>query len=218
MSSVPPSALVPVTRVVTGVEPRGFVGPRQPSIFTSDGRTYWNNVFTSRRYPTPVTPLPLPLPASGPVLSLPAPVVAEEPVVTVEEPATPEPLVTIEPVDRVIRIPRSVPAPAPAPRPAPRPSRTIQRIRRERGEAAERRALRAERRPKRTKFTCRVCDVSCNSRRALVDHKASRRHRNRVASAGKQFICHPCEREFDTETHLQRHQRGKYHLRVVSNL
>ena len=124
---------MPIGRVVSPVEP--VFGPQEPSIFTLDGRSYWRNRFTIRRFPERVTPLPLPAPL--PRLALPSTQAApvQEPVVTVEEPE--EPVVTVEPVDPVIRIPRSAPVPAPASLAALRPSHTIQRIRRERGEAAE---------------------------------------------------------------------------------
>ncbi len=114
------------------------------------------------------------------------------------------------------RIPRSTPAPS-AKASTGLPVRETQRIRRQQAQATERRQLRAESRPKRSKFSCRVCSISCNSRVALADHKTGRRHLYRVATRGKTFKCVICDREFDNQGRLDRHLRGKYHLREVLN-
>ncbi len=92
MSSVPPSALVPIGPVVSPVEP--VFGLQDPSIFTLDGRSYWRNRFTIRRFPERVTPLPLPAPLPRLALSSTQAAPVQEPLVTVEEPE--------EPVQRVL--------------------------------------------------------------------------------------------------------------------
>ena len=214
MSSVTPSALVPTTPVVEVEEPGSppTSTPWEESVFNRSSGFWRRGCFPPPRpLPSPSGPtVPILLPAPPLLPALPSPV--PEPVSS-----TPRGEQVAKPavIGAPYRIPRSAPKPVRQP-PVPKPSRTIQRIRRERGEAAERRALRAERRPKKKKFTCRLCDITCTSRQALLDHKSSRRHKNKAENHGKSFICGPCNREFDSQNHLDRHERGKYHLRVVS--
>ena len=190
VSSVPPSALTVVTPLVTVTEPED--PPAAAPLLLA----------------APEAPA-VPGVARQPALpGTPAETAADQP-----EPDTPQ---------GTGRIPRRATASSSArtraerDQEALRTTRPIQGIRRDRAEAAERRQLRIEKRSKRVTFNCRVCDISCNSRRALADHKLSRKHRLRKESFGKVFRCDACSREFDTQTHLDRHTRGKYHLRIVS--
>jgi hypothetical protein len=74
----------------------------------------------------------------------------------------------------------------------------------------------AIRKPKRKLWKCALCKLTLTSAKAKTDHLGGRRHKARIAGKESSF-CHPCGREFTTELDLERHQKGRRHLAVVSS-
>jgi hypothetical protein len=65
-------------------------------------------------------------------------------------------------------------------------------------------------------FRCADCRIVCNSRAAFVDHLQGRKHHNaRLLKRGLPK-CTDCNREFESDSHYQRHIRGKDHLAIVA--
>jgi hypothetical protein len=73
----------------------------------------------------------------------------------------------------------------------------------------------AVRKPERKLWKCTLCKLTLTSAKAKTDHLGGRRHKARV-SAKKSHCCQACNREFVSELDLERHQKGRRHLRVVS--
>lgn len=100
------------------------------------------------------------------------------------------------------------------------PRRTL-RLRQRSAVAIEARAIRREnaRKKKKRSFKCSVCNIACNSRKALNDHFGSRRHKNQLDfKKNGPFKCEQCHREFDARVHLRIHLKSRDHLRVVTAL
>ncbi len=70
----------------------------------------------------------------------------------------------------------------------------------------------------RNKRFCKTCGISCNSAKTFYDHVHSRAHRIRVESRKSTPRCIPCDRVFESHGHLERHQNGAAHLKVVCRL
>jgi Zinc-finger double-stranded RNA-binding/Zinc-finger of C2H2 type len=95
------------------------------------------------------------------------------------------------------------------------------KIRQKQAVALELKKLRQERRqarkPKST-FSCKICKLACNSRISFREHVQSRRHKHTKSLKLGRPKCGHCDREFESETHFERHLRGKDHLKVVTAL
>jgi uncharacterized Zn-finger protein len=103
----------------------------------------------------------------------------------------------------------------------PKLSRPTLSIRKKQAVALELKKLREEKRlQKKTtlKFTCKVCKITCNSRASFREHAQSRKHKNARSLKKGYPKCERCNREFESEHHLERHLRGKDHLKVVTAL
>jgi Zinc-finger double-stranded RNA-binding/Zinc-finger of C2H2 type len=74
----------------------------------------------------------------------------------------------------------------------------------------------AVRKPERKIWKCALCKLTLTSAKAKTDHIGGRRHKARLAGKESHF-CHPCGRDFITELDLERHQKGRRHLAVVSS-
>jgi hypothetical protein len=74
----------------------------------------------------------------------------------------------------------------------------------------------AIRKPERKLWKCALCKLTLTSAKAKTDHLGGRRHKARLAGKESHF-CHPCGRDFTTELDLERHQKGRRHLAVVSS-
>lgn len=84
----------------------------------------------------------------------------------------------------------------------------------------ERRALRVESRGPsgriaKPKFKCGYCHVTCYGESNWRDHRASRRHKNKV-SPPRLPHCVDCKREFESDAHYYRHLRGLSHIKTVN--
>ena len=70
----------------------------------------------------------------------------------------------------------------------------------------------------RNKRFCKTCGISCHSAKTFYDHVNSRAHRIRVENRKSTPRCIPCDRVFESHGHLERHQNGAAHLKVVCRL
>ena len=103
----------------------------------------------------------------------------------------------------------------------PRHPRPTLRIRDKQAIALELKKIREDRRlQKKTKlnFQCKLCKITCNNRNSFREHIQSRRHKNAKLLKKGHPMCNRCNREFESEVHLERHLRGKDHLKVVTAL
>jgi uncharacterized Zn-finger protein len=103
----------------------------------------------------------------------------------------------------------------------PKLSRPTLSIRKKQAVALELKKLREEKRLQQKttlKFTCKVCKITCNSRASFREHAQSRKHKNAKSLKKGYPKCERCNREFESEHHLERHLRGKDHLKVVTAL
>jgi hypothetical protein len=112
------------------------------------------------------------------------------------------------------------PSPGPSLYRIPKKKGTL-KIQQKQAVALELRKLRQERRrAKKTKLTflCKVYKIACNSRISFREHVQSRRHKHAKSLKLGSPRCGHCDREFESETHFERHLRGKDHLKVVTAL
>jgi Zinc-finger of C2H2 type len=71
------------------------------------------------------------------------------------------------------------------------------------------------RKPERQLWKCTLCTMTLTSAKAKTDHIDGRRHKAR-ASCKKIHPCQAYNQEFIFELDVERHQKGRRHLRVVS--
>jgi hypothetical protein len=103
--------------------------------------------------------------------------------------------------------------------PAPPPPRPVKKINKRKAITIEQRAIRAERKrqPKQKKGKyCKICKLECNSLVAFADHVKSRGHVYRAGLSRNLPHCNICHRDFPDSAQLEHHNRGRKHLRVVT--
>ena len=67
----------------------------------------------------------------------------------------------------------------------------------------------------RFRLFCNICLVQCNSAKTLFDHRASRAHKFKIRTRGKNFECATCVRIFESPDHFERHLNSKGLLAIV---
>jgi Zinc-finger of C2H2 type len=219
---VDPDDLIPEIDISEDLSARAAVdpyldyvpGPRTPEYYPTPPRT-------PEHYPTPPrTPEHYHTPPRTPEY-YPTPPADGFPL---EDTLSPQrPFVVTSPPPPPLRS-RPVPSPSTNPLrfragPAPPPPRPVKKISKRKAITIEQRAVRAEkkRQPKQKKGKhCKVCKLECNSLIAFADHIKSRSHVYRSGLTKKAPHCDVCDRDFPDKSQLEHHNRGRKHLRVVT--
>ena len=133
-----------------------------------------------------------------------------------EDPPLPRLALPPPPSEKTYHIPRPPVAPAPV-------KKKVHRLSAKKAAVLADKQAKLERKQNRkvcprNKRFCKTCGISCNSAKTLYDHIHSRAHRIRVENRKSTPRCIPCDRVFESHGHIERHQNGAAHLKIVCRL